>query len=142
MGLPIVRFFVPGYPKSTQTGTVHRYGGRLMPTRMNTDWSDTCKDVATLAMREYGLKPFTGPVSLGISIIIPRLKNMKKAGPYPNGGPDMDNAIKGPKDAWQGVLYVKDKQVKRMHNFEVVWAAENIPEQARGGLAVSIYPLT
>ena len=126
---------------STQTGSVWRQGSRAMVSRMNTDWSDVAKDTATLAMRALGLNPFDGPVALLVSVVMPRLKDMRHEGPDPNGGPDLDNAVKGPKDAWQGVLYKKDSQIKKL-TLEKVWASEHIPIQARGGLAVTIYPLT
>jgi len=134
-----IRFFVPGRPKSTQTGSVWRNPktGRAIPSRRNPGWSKEAGKAANRAMDEAGLKPLAGPVSLGISIIMPRLKDMRKAPEYPMAPPDIDNAIKGLKDAWEGVLYENDKQVVRYHLLEKVWASPLIPEQAEGGIAVT-----
>jgi Holliday junction resolvase RusA-like endonuclease len=133
-----IRFFIEGEPRSTQTGSVVRPGGKYAtPLRMNPRWIAWAKLKAQEAMRELGCKPLEGFVSLGFALLMPRLKNMKKAGPYPKGGPDLDNALKGLQDAWQGVLYVKDKQIVRYHQLEKVWAMEG----QEPGVSVSLYPL-
>lgn len=140
--LGTVRFFVGGIPKSTQTGSIRRLRrpgkkDRLIASRRNTDWSGHAREVATLEMLRLSQKPLVGPISLAVRIYMPRLKNMRGAPAYPAGGPDLDNALKGLKDAWQGVLYLSDRQVKRYHLIEKVWTEEG----ESPGLLVEVVPL-
>ena len=144
MGLPLatVLFFVEGIPRSTQTGSVFRVERpgkkpRMVPSRMNPKWSEWAAVCAKAAMMRRGLPPFICPVSLGVSIRMPRLKDMRTAPLYPDSGPDIDNALKGVKDSWQKIVYLSDKQVKRYHMIEKVWATETQPP----GLLVQVIPL-
>ena len=143
-GLPLstLRFVVEGIPRTTQTGSVWRVQrpgkkDRMVPSRSNPKWSAWAGACAKAYMNRRILKPFDCPVSLGVSIRMPRLKNMRTATPYPMAGPDIDNALKGIKDAWQGIVYMSDRQVVRYHLIERVWA----PVDEEPGLHVQVIPL-
>ena len=101
--------FVPGEPKSTQTGSIRRLpDGRAFPTRRNTDWSNR---IALAAQAERPAALFTGPVRVSLTFWRSRPKSAKKSLVYPIQRPDLGNLSKGLLDALEGIVYVTDAQV-------------------------------
>ena len=103
-------FFIPGVPRTTQTGSVIRLpNGRAFPLRRGTSWSAACGAVA----RQYApSRPFTGPVAVTLTFIRARLKG--KARLYATTRPDVENLCKGLLDAWNGVLWQDDAQIVKL----------------------------
>lgn len=125
-GAPTISFWIPGLPRSTQTGTVIRAGGRAIPLRRGTAWSAVC---GLIAAQHRPDKLLTGPLEVTLEFLFPRPKRTKQAVPMTR---DVENLSKGPLDAWQGVLYVNDNQIADLH-VKKRWADERGP-----GLAVTV----
>lgn len=106
---PLVEFFVPGVPRSTQTGSVMRFGKRLMPIRRGTAWSSM---VGLAARQHRPTRPFTGPCGLTLVFHLPRPESSERD--FPSVRPDLDNLVKGLPDTFNGVLWVDDAQVIEM----------------------------
>ena len=101
-----VTFFVPGIPKSAQTGSVVRAGKRLIPIRRGTAWSS----LVGLVARQYAPpEPLDGPLRVWLGFRFNRPKSSRRA--YPTVRPDADNLIKGLMDSLNGVLWVDDAQI-------------------------------
>lgn len=128
----MIEFFVPGKAKSTQSGSVMKFGGRLVPVRRGPEWTAFCKLVA---MQHRPPKPLEDFLAMTAILFVAPLKNRKKMGPFPRGGPDIENALKGPLDAWEDVLYRNDKQVVIQVKAKV-WA----PEGQEPGLYIALEP--
>jgi Holliday junction resolvase RusA-like endonuclease len=104
-----IEFFVPGIPRSTQTGTVIRVNGRLMPLRRNTSWSSICGLVA----RQYApLQPYSCALAVRLVFWMPAPKSKKRE--RPTTRPDLENLCKGLLDSWNGVLFDDDSQVVKL----------------------------
>ena len=102
----VVRFFIPGQPRTTQTGSVITVNGRSFPVRRGTAWSSLCGLVA----RQYAPRaPLTGPVRCELTFFLPRPK--KPRSQWPVTRPDGENLSKGLLDSWSGVLWEDDSQV-------------------------------
>jgi Holliday junction resolvase RusA-like endonuclease len=123
-------FFVPGVPRSTQTGSVIRAGHALIPTRRGGAWSKTCRD---RALQTCGRRPLQGPLGVWLMFHMPRPKKTQHA--FPLSGADLENMAKGLMDAWQGVLYDNDRQVVWLR-LEKMWAGVHGP-----GVTVHVYQL-
>ncbi len=102
----MISFFVPGKPRSTQTGSVIRVGGRSIPTRRGASWSSY---VALVAKQHAPEKLMTRPLSVLWEIVLPRPKG--KAPYWAPVSPDYGNALKGVEDALNGILWVDDRQI-------------------------------
>jgi Holliday junction resolvase RusA-like endonuclease len=101
----MISFFVPGRPRSTQTGSVIRVGHRAIPIRRNTAWSS----VAGLVARQHApSRPWLGPVRVSMLFVLPRPKAKRATVAV---RPDLENLCKGLLDSWNGVLYHDDSQV-------------------------------
>lgn len=102
-------FFVAGRPRSTQTGSIVRAGGRAIPMRRGTAWSAVCGLVA----RQYApTPPLIGPIRVALLFVLPRPK--KRLGHYVITRPDVENCAKGLLDSWNGVLWVDDAHVSEL----------------------------
>ena len=101
-----IAFFVPGLPRSTQTGTVVRVGHRSVPLRRGSAWSTYA---GLVAMQHRPPMPLEGPLSVDLLILFPRPKSAKPR--HIPGRVDVENAAKGLLDAFQGVLYMNDRQI-------------------------------
>ena len=102
----MISFFVPGIPRSTQTGTVVRVKGRLFPLRRNTAWSQ----VIGLVARQYAPpSPIETPVAVSLYFFLPRPKSTRRVSPAVR--PDLDNLAKGLTDSLNGVLWKDDAQI-------------------------------
>lgn len=104
----MIQFFVPGVPRSTQSGTVVRARGRAIPIRRGGGWSTLCRAVAA---QHRPNAPLLGPVAVTLMFVMPRPK--RAAATYPRR-PDLGNTSKGVLDAFNGVLWVDDSQVVRL----------------------------
>ena len=105
-GQETIRFFVPGRPRSTQTGSVIRLPtGRAIPLRRNTAWSSVCGLVARQHAPDV---PLAGPVRLSLLFVLPKPKRKVTV---PVTRPDLENLCKGLLDSWNGVLWNDDSQV-------------------------------
>lgn len=125
-GAPAIAFWIPGLPRSTQTGTVIRAGGRAIPLRRGTAWSAVCGLIAAQHRPEALL---TGPLAVTLEFCFPPPKKTRH--PFPTRG-DVGNLAKGPLDAFQGVLYLNDAQIVSQL-IKKRWADERGP-----GLAVAV----
>ena len=101
-----ISFFVPGRPKSTQTGSTITVRGRSFPMRRGTAWSSVC---GLYARQHAPAQPITGPVACFLTFIMPRPKKLRHR--VPISRPDLENMAKGLLDSWNGVLWDDDSQV-------------------------------
>ncbi len=101
----MISFFIPGTPRSTQTGSVVRAGGRLIPIRRGTAWSGYCGLVAEQNKPE---KPLEGALTVTLTFC---RRAPKKHGEYPTTRPDVENLAKGLLDSWNGILWRDDSQI-------------------------------
>ena len=102
----MISFFIPGRPKSTQTGSVITVNGRSFPVRRGAAWSSICG----LAARYCApAKPLAGAVRCELTFFLPRPKRPRSQ--WPVTRPDGENLSKGLLDSWNGVLWVDDSQV-------------------------------
>ena len=139
-----VAFFVSGRPRSTQTGSVIRVGGRSISLRRNTPWSAVC---GLVGRQHAPVVPLTGPLAVDLLFTVKAPKSGKRR--FPTVRPDAENLVKGLLDAWNGVLYEDDSQVidlvirKRYAMTEGVrveiqtvpddWSPEYLPASRAGG---------
>lgn len=100
-------FFIPGRPRSTQTGSIVRVRGRAFPVRRNTPWSAYCSLMARQCAPE---RPIEGPI-LYVRICFFLRRPKRPRCPYPIGRPDVDNLAKGLTDSWNGILWYDDSQI-------------------------------
>lgn len=106
----MIRFFIAGEPKSTQTGSVIRAGNRAFPIKRNTPWSAVCGEVA----RAHAPKtPLTEALMVRLTFGMPRPKTARRR-VWPTVRPDIDGLCKGILDSWNGVLWADDSQVVRL----------------------------
>lgn len=131
-----ISFFIPGDPRSTQTGSVRRITrpgqkDRLIVSRRGTAWSAWCQAAAVKAHRPA--PPLEGPVSV---YLVFHLREPKSGRPIWTAKPDVGNLEKGLLDAWQGVLWVDDAQVVQCTTSKQ-WATGDRP-----GVSVTIWPST
>jgi Holliday junction resolvase RusA-like endonuclease len=132
----VIRFFVEGRPRTTQTGSVMQYGRRLIPERRNETWIAFCRLVA---MQHRPAQPLVGPLRLRLTFFVPKPTSraaLKKLALVPMGGADVDNMAKGVADAFQGVLYEDDKQAFSKE-FLKLWAEDGW----RAGVLVEVEPV-
>lgn len=104
-----IKFSIAGIPKSTQTGSVMKFGNRMIPVRRNTPWSSICGLVA----REYAPPtPLTGALAVVVVFRLSKPKSSRRV--HPTVRPDIENYVKGLLDSWSGVLWNDDAQVVRL----------------------------
>ena len=103
---PLLSFFIPGIPKSTQTGSIVRIGKRAFPKRMHTEWSSYVKLVM---YRNRPPEPLDGALRVTLTFVMPRLASGKRA--LPTKRPDLDNLLKGFLDSGNGILWMDDSQI-------------------------------
>jgi Holliday junction resolvase RusA-like endonuclease len=75
---------------------------------------------------------------MGVAILVKPIKDRRKMGAFPTSGADALNVLKGPMDAWNGVLYIDDRQVVRFHRLEKIWA----PAGFEPGLYIELMEIT
>jgi Holliday junction resolvase RusA-like endonuclease len=101
--------FVPGEPRSTQTGKVFRLpNGRPIVKRMHTEWSNR---IALAAQAEKPPALFNGPLRVRMTFWRSRPVSCPKRIVYPIQRPDLGNLSKGLLDALEGIVYTTDAQV-------------------------------
>lgn len=147
---PLIAFFVPGRPGSTQTGTVIFRHGRAFPVRRGKQgtgngrvgWVDWC---GLAAMQHRPLVPWTELLTVRLIFRMPvpqkvsrEIKARLSCGEnlFTTAGADPGNLVKGLLDAWQGILYVDDKQI--VHEETKKYLA--LPDQGPG-VEVRITPV-
>lgn len=125
----MIQFFVPGIPKSTQTGSVIRAGKRLIPTRRNTPWAAAFGLVA----RQYKPScPLTTAVRVWMRFQFVRPKSVPMRH-WPIVRPDLENLCKGLTDSLNGVFWQDDAQITSL------WLTKTYAEKA--GVLVTIWKL-
>lgn len=103
----MITFFVPGIPRSTQTGTVVRAGGRMIPIRRNTSWAAT---FGLVARQHRPPQPFTCAVRVSMTFQFLHPKSSKSR-LHPIVRPDLENLSKGLTDSLNGIFWLDDAQV-------------------------------
>lgn len=103
-------FFIEGHPVAQGRPKFFRRGnhvGAYDPAKSK-DWKSWVKMVAT----SKGVKPLSGPVSLSLTFQFTRPVSVSaKKRPHHTVKPDLDNCIKGIKDALKGIAWIDDSQV-------------------------------
>jgi Holliday junction resolvase RusA-like endonuclease len=108
-----IEFFVPGHPKSTQTGSVITVKGRTFPLRRNTAWATLFGWVARQHAPDH---PLDGALEASFTFYLrPPIKKRQ----YPTVRPDWDNLCKGLADQMVGVQYHDDAQLVAVHVYKV-----------------------
>jgi Holliday junction resolvase RusA-like endonuclease len=107
----MIAFFVPGIPKSGQTGTVFRAGGRSFPSRRGSAWASY---VALVAKEHAPKEPLFGPLSVRYRIQL-QMPKKKLDSCWACVRPDYLNALKGVEDQLNGILWMDDKQLVEVH---------------------------
>lgn len=107
-----IAFFVPGVPKSSQTGSIIRLpSGRAFPSRRNTAWGD----VVGLVARQYAPPaPLDGPVALALDYVFDRPASARRR-LAPDVRPDIDGLVKHQLDALNRILWQDDAQIVDLH---------------------------
>jgi Holliday junction resolvase RusA-like endonuclease len=143
--LPSWSLFVPGEPKSTQTGSIIRANGRAFPRYRNTDWSNRIA-LAAAASRPPAI--FEGALKATLTFTRTRPTSLKKSVDYPTTRPDLDNMSKKLLDALEGIVYRDDAQlvmltkVKRFGDTPgVAIRIEALPPLASLQLVAALYGL-
>ena len=108
-------FFVPGVPRSSQTGSVVRAGHRLIPLRRGTAWSAT---FGLLALQHKPSRPLAGAVRVSMAFQFHRPASAKKRA-RPTVRPDVENLCKGLLDSLNGVFWADDAQVTSLELHKV-----------------------
>jgi len=102
--------FVPGEPKSMQTGSIRRLpNGRAFPARRHTDWGNR---VALAAAQARPAALLEGPLAVTVTVFRSRPKAAKRA-VWPVTRPDLDNVLKA-LDVLQGLVMRNDAQIVRV----------------------------
>lgn len=88
--------------------------------------------VQLLARQQYGGDPWTGPVGIEMTFVMPRPQNMirrRKAMPraWHKVRPDADNLAKGVLDSIKGIVFKDDGQVADCHMRKLVAAGGEQP---------------
>jgi Holliday junction resolvase RusA-like endonuclease len=139
----VIRFWIPGIPRSTQTGTSVRIPGRLkiedgklvqskdrvFPSRRGTPWSEWC---ALKMNRHRPEKLLNGALCVFLIFHLPVPKNRKTF--YPVDKPDLENLITGLLNAGNTRLWTDDSVICRLVLDKVY--AEDEP-----GVEVGVEPL-
>ena len=77
-----------------------------------------------LKLEPTGFKPFTGPVRLWVRFVLSRPEGAKvKRRPLPIKRPDLDNFLKGFKDALRRVVWMDDSQVVGYREMDKVYGS-------------------
>lgn len=101
--------FVPGEPKSTQTGSVVRLpSGRAFPRYRNSEWSNR---VAMAAAAAPPHELFSGALKASLTFTRTRPASLKRGVDYPTTRPDLDGYAKKLLDALNGIVYRDDAQL-------------------------------
>lgn len=101
--------FVPGEPKTTQTGSVVRLpNGRAIVTRRNTGWAQR---IALAAQAARPPRPLEGPVRAVLTFFRTRPVSAPKSVTHPATRPDLGNLSKGLLDCLEGIVYRDDAQI-------------------------------
>lgn len=124
--------WVPGEPKATQTGTVHRFGRRLVPVRRHAGW------IERIALAAHASRPealLEGP--LGVVLVFARRRPVRipRGLPYPITRPDVGNLSKGLLDALQGIVYRDDAQIVELLE------RKRFAESAGPGVWIAVWPI-
>ena len=105
--------FIPGVPKSTQTGSIIRTpDGRAFPSRRGSAWLAYVKHSMAVYAHEKQLVCATGPLEVTIAFNVPRIKDKRRV--VPTTRPDLDNLLKGLLDCGNGILWCDDAQIVRL----------------------------
>lgn len=96
-----------GEPKTTQTGSVVRAGGRVFPVRRHMEWSNR---IALAAQGQRPVALLEGPLTVSLFFFRARPKTRRRDR-YPLTRPDLENCAKGLLDVLQGIVFVNDAQV-------------------------------
>ena len=114
----MIRITVPGEPVAQGRPRFSTVGG--VPRAYDPLKSRNYKDYVRLMAKQFGvISPLTGAIKMTVDIYrgIPKSWTLKKQELAAQGAlrptlkPDVDNYVKGVKDALNGVVYVDDSQV-------------------------------
>jgi Holliday junction resolvase RusA-like endonuclease len=122
--------WVPGEPKAMQTGTVGRFGTRLIPIRRHTEWGSR---VALTANQTRPPALFAGALTVVLEFHRTRPRSARKTITQPITRPDLENCAKGLLDALQGIVYRDDAQIVEL------LARKRFADDDRGpGVAITV----
>lgn len=105
----MISFTLPIEAKAWQRVKRNRYGIAYVPlaTRI---YKTRLKEAVKEFQPDF---PFTGPLKLAVSFLLPKPKSVKRE--WPAVRPDIDNYLKGVLDAWNGVFWNDDGQIVEIH---------------------------
>ena len=116
----MIKLTIPGEPIA-QPRQRHRiaYKANKQPYVVNytpaNDPVQSYKQAIALVAKQHCKEPIDGPVELSIDLFCTRPKSVKGQTPYKVTRPDLDNCVKAIQDALNGIAYVDDGKVFRLH---------------------------
>lgn len=142
-------FLVRGVPapQGSKRAITNRYTGRaalVESSKRVKPWRADIREEAEKACPE----PFTGPVSVSLSFVMPRPKGhygtgrnasiLKESAPrWPVGKPDLDKLARAALDAMKGIAYLDDSQIVQLTVYKRYPGPGDGP-LVHGGLSVSV----
>lgn len=118
-----IQFIVPGIPApgGSKRPFINKYTGRVSITE-DCKRSKPWRAVVALCAQEYCRDPFTGPVAVEVTFIMPRPKGHFRTGKnaglvkfgapfYPVTKPDCTKLWRSTEDALKGICWADDSQV-------------------------------
>lgn len=116
----MIRITIPGEP-IPQPRQRHRiaYRANRQPYVVNytpaNDPVTSYKQAIALVAKQHCCEPIDGPVEFTIDFFFPRPKSVKGSSPFKATRGDLDNYCKAALDALNGIAYVDDGRVFRLH---------------------------
>ena len=134
---PPVQFYIEGAPvaQGRPRVTVRGKHAHVYDPSKSRDYKKYVLTVAKQCLKGRGNGPLLeGPLKMTLIFYMPRPKSLPRNVVHHTKKPDLDNLIKGVKDALSGFCYEDDKQIVEFEEVKKVYAEKGSP----GGVLVKI----